>query len=104
LQALPGRTSTGEELSFEELKSGLLNTCGPEKSSVELIERIHAVLQRDSQIIKQCFDKVAKLGRRTGVSESNLVALFAGGVASREVTFVCRNRLPSPKQASWPKK
>ncbi|KRX28183.1 hypothetical protein T07_9841 [Trichinella nelsoni] len=73
------------ENSFEELKRELLNTYGPENSSVELIERIHALRQRESQIIKQCAEEVAKLGRRAGVSERDLVALFTGGVASREV-------------------
>ncbi|KRY07187.1 hypothetical protein T01_10463, partial [Trichinella spiralis] len=66
------------------LKRELLNTYGPEKSFVELIERINALRQRESQIIKQCAEEVAKLARRACVSERDLVALFAGGVASRE--------------------
>ncbi|KRY41560.1 hypothetical protein T01_5264, partial [Trichinella spiralis] len=73
------------ENSFEELKRELLNTYGPEKSSVELIECIHALRQRESQIIKQCAEEVAKLARSVCVSERDLVALFAGGVASKEV-------------------
>ncbi|KRX25462.1 hypothetical protein T07_2702 [Trichinella nelsoni] len=82
------------ENSFEELKRELLNTYGPEKSSVQLIECIHALRQRKSQIIKQCAEEVAKLGRRTGLSESDLVALFAGGVASREVHRAIRLQEP----------
>ncbi|KRZ50839.1 hypothetical protein T02_7343 [Trichinella nativa] len=73
------------ENSFEELKRLLLNTYGPEKSFVELIKRIHALCQRESQIIKQCAEEVAKLGRRACVSERDLVALLAGGSASKEV-------------------
>ncbi|KRY41707.1 hypothetical protein T01_7204 [Trichinella spiralis] len=53
------------ESSFEELKRELLNTYGSKKSSVELIECIHALRQLESQIIKQCAEEVAKLGRRT---------------------------------------
>ncbi|KRX58428.1 hypothetical protein T09_15469 [Trichinella sp. T9] len=73
------------ENSFEELKRELLNTYGPEKSFVELIKRIHALCQRESQFIKQCAEEVAKLGRRACVSERDLVALLAGGLASKEV-------------------
>ncbi|KRY41540.1 hypothetical protein T01_11996 [Trichinella spiralis] len=83
------------ENSFEELKRELLNTYGPEKSSVELIESIHFLRQRESQIIKQCAEEVAKLGCRAGVSERDLVALFAGGVASRKVHGAIRLQEPS---------
>ncbi|KRY24899.1 hypothetical protein T01_4014, partial [Trichinella spiralis] len=76
------------------LKRELLNTYGPEKSFVELIERIHALRQRESQLIKQCAEEVAKLGRRAGVSERDVVALFAGGVASREVHRAIRLQEP----------
>ncbi|KRY27273.1 hypothetical protein Tsp_11301 [Trichinella spiralis] len=85
------------ENSFEELKRELLNKYGPEKSSVELIERIHALRQRESQIIKQCAEE--ELGRRAGVSERDLVALFAGGVASREVHRAIRlQESPMPRR------
>ncbi|KRX21479.1 hypothetical protein T07_1711 [Trichinella nelsoni] len=82
------------ENSFEELKRELLNTYGPEKSSVELIERIHFLRQRESQIIKQCAEEMAKFGRRAGVSERDLVALFAGGVASIKVHRAIRLQEP----------
>ncbi|KRY16052.1 hypothetical protein T12_11408 [Trichinella patagoniensis] len=72
----------------------LLNTYGPEKSFVELIKRIHAPRQRESQIIKQCAEEVAKLGRRACVSERDLVALLAGGVASKEVHRAVRLQDP----------
>ncbi|KRX68521.1 hypothetical protein T06_14002 [Trichinella sp. T6] len=62
----------------------LLNTYGPGKSFVELIKRIHPLRQRESQIIKQGAEEVAKLGRRACVSVTDFVALLAGGVASKE--------------------
>ncbi|KRY15262.1 hypothetical protein T12_2923 [Trichinella patagoniensis] len=80
--------------NFEELKRRLLNIYDPEKSSVELIERIHALRQRESQIIKQCADDVAKLGSRACVSERDFVALFTGGVASKEVHRAIRLQEP----------
>ncbi|KRX33438.1 hypothetical protein T05_13926 [Trichinella murrelli] len=65
-----------------------------EKSFVELIKCIHPLRQRESQIIKQCAEVVAKLGRRACVSDRDLVALLAGGVASREVHRAIRLRDP----------
>ncbi|KRZ11353.1 hypothetical protein T11_12576 [Trichinella zimbabwensis] len=73
------------ENSFEDLKRRLLNTYGREESSLELIERFHALLQHDNQTIKQYAQDVVEFGHRAGVSERDLVARFTGGVASREV-------------------
>ncbi|KRZ81473.1 hypothetical protein T08_7816, partial [Trichinella sp. T8] len=71
-----------------------------------LIKRSHPMRQRESQINKQCAEEVAKLGRRAYVSERDLVALLAGGVASREVhrAIGCRIHLLSPKHTKLPKK
>ncbi|KRX12487.1 hypothetical protein T07_6973 [Trichinella nelsoni] len=80
--------------NFEELKRRLLNTYDPDKSSVELIERIHALRQCESQIIKHFAEDVVKLGCRSCVSERNFVALFTGGVASREVHRAIRLQEP----------
>ncbi|KRX63114.1 hypothetical protein T09_14987 [Trichinella sp. T9] len=88
------RALQARENSFEELKRELLNTYGSEKSFVELIKRIHPLRQRESQIVKQCAEVVAKLGRRACVSDRDLVALLAGGVASREVHRAIRLRDP----------
>ncbi|KRZ83139.1 hypothetical protein T08_16281 [Trichinella sp. T8] len=87
-------TLQARENSFEELKKELLNTYGPGKSFVELIKRIHPLRQRESQIIKQCAEEVAKLGRRACVSDRDLVALLTGGVVSREVHRAIRLRDP----------
>ncbi|KRX34512.1 hypothetical protein T05_6869 [Trichinella murrelli] len=59
-----------------------------------LIKRSHPMRQRESQINKQCAEEVAKLGRRAYVSERHLVALLAGGVASREVHRAIRLQDP----------
>ncbi|KRZ48241.1 hypothetical protein T02_2968 [Trichinella nativa] len=72
----------------------LLNTYGPKKSFVELSKRIHPLRQRESQIIKQCAEEVAKLGIRACVSDRDLVALLAGGAASREVYRAIRLQDP----------
>ncbi|KRX30415.1 hypothetical protein T05_14752, partial [Trichinella murrelli] len=71
-----------------------LNTYGPGKSFLELIKRIHPLRQRESQIIKQCLEEVAKLGRRACVSDRVFLALLAGAVASREVHRAFRLRDP----------
>ncbi|KRY45502.1 hypothetical protein T03_411 [Trichinella britovi] len=72
----------------------MLNTYGPEKSFVKLIKRNHPMRQRERQINKQCAEEVTKLGRRAYVSERDLVALLAGGVASREVHRAIRLQDP----------
>ncbi|KRZ83125.1 hypothetical protein T08_3930 [Trichinella sp. T8] len=77
-------TSTGE----------LLRGAKERASFVELIKRIHPLRQRESQIIKQCAEEVAKLGRRACVSDRDLVALLTGGVVSREVHRAIRLRDP----------
>ncbi|KRZ48655.1 hypothetical protein T02_13433 [Trichinella nativa] len=66
----------------------LLNTYGPGKSFVELIKRIHPLRQRESQIIKQCADEVAKLGRRASV----------GSTYSRRSTQSCQRSEQGVKQ------
>ncbi|KRX69417.1 hypothetical protein T06_5803 [Trichinella sp. T6] len=81
-------------LSDPKLKKELLNTYGPKKSFVELSKRIHPLRQRESQIIKQCAEEVAKLGIRACVSDRDLVALLAGGAASREVYRAIRLQDP----------
>ncbi|KRX29515.1 hypothetical protein T05_16195, partial [Trichinella murrelli] len=58
------------------------------------MKRIYPLRQRESQIIKQCAEEVAKLGRRAWVSERDLVALLDGGVASREVHRAIRLQDP----------
>ncbi|KRY46571.1 hypothetical protein T03_14421, partial [Trichinella britovi] len=93
LGACPGNHTTREN-SFEVLKRKQLNTYGPGKSFLELIKRIHPLRQRESQIIKQCLEEVAKLGRRACVSDRVFLALLAGGVASREVHRAFRLRDP----------
>ncbi|XP_003370620.1 conserved hypothetical protein [Trichinella spiralis] len=98
------------ENSFEELKRELLNTYGPEKSSVELIESIHFLRQRESQIIKQCAEEVAKSGTtanwRYETSEGRCHAAFGGSVALRneehsQASPATGANGPTNRRASW---
>ncbi|XP_003378139.1 small nuclear ribonucleoprotein F, partial [Trichinella spiralis] len=73
-----------KEISFEEFKKRLLGTYGPEESTGQLIERFHALHQREGQTIEQYAQEVAEVGRRAGVSERDLVARFAGGITSKQ--------------------
>ncbi|KRX78410.1 Secernin-3 [Trichinella sp. T6] len=49
-----------------------------------LIERFHALRQREGQTIRQYTQEVAELGCRACVSERDLVARFASGITSSE--------------------
>ncbi|KRY09440.1 hypothetical protein T12_13894 [Trichinella patagoniensis] len=57
--------------------SRLLGTYGPEESTGWLIERFHAMQQREGQNIVQYAQKVEEVGRSVGVSERDLMARFA---------------------------
>ncbi|KRZ69679.1 Transposon Ty3-G Gag-Pol polyprotein [Trichinella papuae] len=81
--------------SFEEFKKRLLDAYGPEESTGQLIERFHALHQREGQTIEQYAQEVAEVGRRAGVTERDLVARFAGGITSKEAYLAIRLREPA---------
>ncbi|KRX24424.1 Retrovirus-related Pol polyprotein from transposon [Trichinella nelsoni] len=83
------------EDSFEEFKKRLLDAYGPEESTGQLIERFHALHQREGQTIEQYAQEVAEVGRRAGVSERDLVARFAGGITSKEAYLAIRLQEPT---------
>ncbi|KRZ17530.1 hypothetical protein T11_13191 [Trichinella zimbabwensis] len=82
------------ENSFEEFKTRLLGTYGPEESTGQLIERFHALHQREGQTIEQYAQEVAEVGRRAGVSERDLVARFTGGITSKQAYLAMRLQEP----------
>ncbi|XP_003369678.1 retrotransposon gag protein [Trichinella spiralis] len=82
------------EDSFEEFKKRLLDAYGPEESTGQLIERFHALHQREGQTIEQYTQEVAEIGRRAGVSERDLLARFAGGITSKEAYLAIRLQEP----------
>ncbi|XP_003369349.1 zinc knuckle protein [Trichinella spiralis] len=76
--------------SFEEFRKRLLDAYGR-----QLIERLHTLHQREDQIIEQYAQEVAEIGRRTGVTERDLVARFAGGITSKEAYLAIRLQEPA---------
>ncbi|KRX80007.1 hypothetical protein T06_9637 [Trichinella sp. T6] len=68
----------------------LLSDSFPQESTGWLIERFHAMQQRENQTIEQYAQKVEEDGRRAGVSECDLVARFA-----REAYLVIRMQKPT---------
>ncbi|KRY45127.1 hypothetical protein T03_15390 [Trichinella britovi] len=82
------------ENSFEEFKKRLLDAYGPEEWTGQLIERFHALHQREGQTIEQYAKEVAEVGRRAGVTERDLVARFAGGITSKEAYLAIRLHEP----------
>ncbi|KRX32360.1 hypothetical protein T06_6680, partial [Trichinella sp. T6] len=72
------------ENSSEEFKKRFLDAHGPEESAGQLIERFHALHQREGQTIEQYAKEVVEVGRRAGVTERDLMARFAGGITSKE--------------------
>ncbi|KRX86323.1 hypothetical protein T12_6877, partial [Trichinella patagoniensis] len=52
---------------------------------IQLAVRFNGLKQRKNQSIREFAQEVAELGRRAGKSESELVARFICGVASKEV-------------------
>ncbi|KRY44957.1 hypothetical protein T03_14580 [Trichinella britovi] len=83
------------ENSSEEFKKRLLDAHGPEESAGQLIERFHALHQREGQTIEQYAKEVAEVGRRAGVTERDLVARFAGGITSKEAYLAIRLKEPA---------
>ncbi|KRZ55916.1 Transposon Ty3-G Gag-Pol polyprotein [Trichinella nativa] len=83
------------ENSSEEFKKRLLDAYGPEESAGQLIERFHALHQREGQTIEQYAKEVVEVGRRAGVTERDLMARFAGGITSKEAYLAIRLQEPT---------
>ncbi|KRY47148.1 Retrovirus-related Pol polyprotein from transposon 17.6 [Trichinella britovi] len=68
---------------------------GPVESAPDSCQRPALTQQRKNQSIREFAQEVAELGRRAGKSESELIARFICGVASKEVYRELRLREPT---------
>ncbi|KRY44996.1 Retrovirus-related Pol polyprotein from transposon 17.6 [Trichinella britovi] len=83
------------DISWDELKRRFLDIYGHGESLIQLAVRFNGLKQRKNQSIREFAQEVAELGRRAGTSESELVARFICGVASKEVHRELRLREPT---------
>ncbi|KRY44716.1 Transposon Ty3-G Gag-Pol polyprotein [Trichinella britovi] len=83
------------DISWDELKRRFLDIYGHGESLIQLAVRFNGLKQRKNQSIREFAQEVAELGRRAGKSESELVARFICGVASKEVHRELRLREPT---------
>ncbi|KRY30401.1 hypothetical protein T01_6194 [Trichinella spiralis] len=93
--------------SFEEFKKRLLDAYGPEESTGQLIERFHALHQREGKTIEQYAQEVAEVGRRVGVTERDLepatlteARRLVSKVMRAEDDFQQRRRMSPPGRAA----